>query len=229
LATLDEPEKTTTEGEEEEEDEVGIGIERRNNNSRKRRRKRPAEFGVREDVMNLWNKSAKQRRVPEKRQRVSENGKGRPLRATAKSPRSSSFIGLYCALFSMLLLLAPSLGGQRNATANSSGALERLLLQQQHAHSQQQNSHHPQMNSINQLHHRLPFNVILILPEHESNNDKFGLTVTKVRPVIDTAIEDVIKHGIMPAGWINITYHDSRYWEDTLLAERVSATGVVQV
>lgn len=75
----------------------------------------------------------------------------------------------------------------------------------------------------------MPFNVILILPERESNNDKFGLTVSKVRPVIDIAIDDVIKHGTMPPGWINITYHDSRYWEDTLLAERVSATGVVQV
>uniref|UniRef100_A0A1I8AYY9 Glucuronosyltransferase n=1 Tax=Meloidogyne hapla TaxID=6305 RepID=A0A1I8AYY9_MELHA len=32
----------------------------------------------------------------------------------------------------------------------------------------------------------------------------------------------------MPLNWINITYHDSKYWEDTLLAERVSATGVVQ-
>ncbi|KAL3087320.1 hypothetical protein niasHS_008639 [Heterodera schachtii] len=73
-----------------------------------------------------------------------------------------------------------------------------------------------------------PFNVILILPERESNNDKFGLTVGKVRPVIDIAIEDVIRHGTMPPGWINITYHDSRYWEDTLLAERISATGVVQ-
>ena len=74
----------------------------------------------------------------------------------------------------------------------------------------------------------MPFNVLLILPERESNNDKFGLTVSKVRPVIDIAIEDVIKHGTMPPGWINITYHDSRYWEDILLAERVSATGVVQ-
>uniref|UniRef100_A0A915MGV9 Glucuronosyltransferase n=1 Tax=Meloidogyne javanica TaxID=6303 RepID=A0A915MGV9_MELJA len=61
-----------------------------------------------------------------------------------------------------------------------------------------------------------------------SNNDKFGLTIPKVRPIIDIAIENVIKYGTMPPNWINITYHDSRYWEDTLLAERVSATGVVQ-
>lgn len=74
-----------------------------------------------------------------------------------------------------------------------------------------------------------PFNVILILPEKESNNDKFGLTVAKVRPVIDIAIEAVERHETMRPGWINITYHDSRYWEDTLLAERVAATGVVQV
>lgn len=76
--------------------------------------------------------------------------------------------------------------------------------------------------------YKLPFNVILVLPSKESNNDKFGLTSTKARPVIDIAIEDVVKAGIMPEGWINITYHDSRYWEDTLLAERFAATGVVQ-
>uniref|UniRef100_A0A914KGI9 guanylate cyclase n=1 Tax=Meloidogyne incognita TaxID=6306 RepID=A0A914KGI9_MELIC len=80
----------------------------------------------------------------------------------------------------------------------------------------------------NKISEQLPFNVLLILPEKESNNDKFGLTIPKVRPIIDIAIENVIKYGTMPPNWINITYHDSRYWEDTLLAERVSATGVVQ-
>lgn len=76
--------------------------------------------------------------------------------------------------------------------------------------------------------YKIPYNVILILPSRESSNEKFGLTSSKARPVIDIAIEDVVRAGIMPAGWINITYHDSRYWEDTLLAERYAATGVVQ-
>lgn len=68
--------------------------------------------------------------------------------------------------------------------------------------------------------HQLPYNVIMILPGQESNNDKFGLTIRKAQPVIDIAIEDIEKSQIVPVNWINITYHDSREWEDTLLAER---------
>lgn len=85
-----------------------------------------------------------------------------------------------------------------------------------------------QHQNFNKYLHRLPYNVILILPSRESNNDKFGLTSEKARPVIDISIEDIILTGKMPNGWINITYHDSRYWEDTLLAERHSTFGVVQ-
>uniref|UniRef100_A0A914P7J2 Receptor ligand binding region domain-containing protein n=1 Tax=Panagrolaimus davidi TaxID=227884 RepID=A0A914P7J2_9BILA len=76
--------------------------------------------------------------------------------------------------------------------------------------------------------HELPYHVILVLPAKESNNDKFGLTIEKARAVIDIAVEDVIKSGIMPKNWINLTVHDSRYWEDTSLAERWSTTGVVK-
>ena len=47
--------------------------------------------------------------------------------------------------------------------------------------------------------------------------------------MIDIAIEDAVdKWRLMPPDWINLTYHDSRYWEDTLLAERWATTGVVQ-
>uniref|UniRef100_A0A1I8ALP6 ANF_receptor domain-containing protein n=1 Tax=Steinernema glaseri TaxID=37863 RepID=A0A1I8ALP6_9BILA len=74
----------------------------------------------------------------------------------------------------------------------------------------------------------LPFNVLVVLPFKESNNDKFGLTMEKARPVIDIAVEDIIAEGILPAKWINLTYHDSRYWEDSSLAERHATTGVVQ-
>ncbi|KAK0422576.1 hypothetical protein QR680_007645 [Steinernema hermaphroditum] len=74
----------------------------------------------------------------------------------------------------------------------------------------------------------MPFNVLVVLPAKESNNDKFGLTMDKARPVIDIAVEDIIKQGILPANWINLTYHDSRYWEDSSLAERYATTGVVQ-
>uniref|UniRef100_A0A7E4W5D8 ANF_receptor domain-containing protein n=1 Tax=Panagrellus redivivus TaxID=6233 RepID=A0A7E4W5D8_PANRE len=76
--------------------------------------------------------------------------------------------------------------------------------------------------------HILPYNMLLVLPQFESNNDKFGLTISKAKPVIDIAVEDVVTHGIMPQGWINISYHDSRYWEDTILAERWSTYGVVE-
>ncbi|GMR50985.1 hypothetical protein PMAYCL1PPCAC_21180, partial [Pristionchus mayeri] len=60
-----------------------------------------------------------------------------------------------------------------------------------------------------------------------SSNDKFGLTILKAFPVIDEAIDEVVKRGIMPPGWINVSQHDSRYWEDTTLAERWSTVGVV--
>ncbi|VDM39124.1 unnamed protein product [Toxocara canis] len=74
---------------------------------------------------------------------------------------------------------------------------------------------------------KLPFNVILVLPEKESNNDKFGITMDKAKPVVDISVQDVIKSGRMPPNFINFTYHDSRYWEDAILAERWSTVGVV--
>ncbi|VDK44858.1 unnamed protein product [Anisakis simplex] len=74
---------------------------------------------------------------------------------------------------------------------------------------------------------KLPFNVILVLPEKESNNDKFGITMDKAKPVVEISVEDVVKAGWMPRKFINFTYHDSRYWEDAILAERWATVGVV--
>lgn len=74
---------------------------------------------------------------------------------------------------------------------------------------------------------KLPFNVLLVLPEKESNNDKFGITMAKAKPVIDISVQDVVKSGRMPPDFINFTYHDSRYWEDAILAERWATVGVV--
>ncbi|KHJ99449.1 hypothetical protein OESDEN_00558 [Oesophagostomum dentatum] len=76
--------------------------------------------------------------------------------------------------------------------------------------------------------HNLPYNVLVILPAKESNNDKFGLTIERARPVIDIAVQDVVQSGRMPPGWINLTYWDDRYWEDSTLAERYATVGMVQ-
>ncbi|KIH50162.1 hypothetical protein ANCDUO_19762 [Ancylostoma duodenale] len=76
--------------------------------------------------------------------------------------------------------------------------------------------------------HNLPYNVLVILPAKESNNDKFGLTIERARPVIDIAVQDVVQSGRMPPGWVNLTYWDDRYWEDSALAERYATVGMVQ-
>ncbi|WKX87996.1 hypothetical protein Q1695_007980 [Nippostrongylus brasiliensis] len=76
--------------------------------------------------------------------------------------------------------------------------------------------------------HTLPYNILVVLPAKESNNDKFGLTIERARPVIDIAVEDVVKSGRMPPGWVNLTFWDDRYWEDTNLAERYATVGMVQ-
>ncbi|VDM52928.1 unnamed protein product [Angiostrongylus costaricensis] len=76
--------------------------------------------------------------------------------------------------------------------------------------------------------HTLPYNILVVLPAKESNNDKFGLTIERARPVIDIAVEDVVKSGGMPPGWVNLTFWDDRYWEDTNLAERYATVGMVK-
>jgi hypothetical protein len=67
----------------------------------------------------------------------------------------------------------------------------------------------------------------VILPEFESENDKFGLTIDKARPVIDEAVEKTIQNG-MPANWIRFRYEDERYWEDPILAEKWSVNAVIR-
>ncbi|CAD5206388.1 unnamed protein product [Bursaphelenchus okinawaensis] len=72
-----------------------------------------------------------------------------------------------------------------------------------------------------------PFDVLVVLPEKESENDKFGLTIDKARPVIEIAVEDVVRMGIQPQNWVKLDYKDSRFWEDPTLAERHAATAVI--
>lgn len=71
---------------------------------------------------------------------------------------------------------------------------------------------------------------MMVLPQFESVNDKYNLTILKARPVIDISVEDVVhKYHLMPAYFIKFTYHDSRLWEeDARMAEKWSTMGVVQ-
>ncbi|MCP9264121.1 Guanylate cyclase [Dirofilaria immitis] len=75
--------------------------------------------------------------------------------------------------------------------------------------------------------HRLPFNILVVLPERESNNDNFGITMPKARPVIDISVMDAIRSGKIDADFLNFTYHDSKFSENANLAERFATLGVV--
>ncbi|EJD74806.1 RGC/RGC protein kinase [Loa loa] len=75
--------------------------------------------------------------------------------------------------------------------------------------------------------HQLPFNVLVVLPENESNNDNFGITMPKARPVIDISVMDAIQSGKIGADFLNFTYHDSKFSENANLAERFATLGVV--
>ncbi|KAI6203554.1 Guanylate cyclase [Aphelenchoides besseyi] len=72
-----------------------------------------------------------------------------------------------------------------------------------------------------------PFDVLIVLPAYESHNDKFGLTIAKAEPVVEIAVEDVVRLGILPDGWVRLRYEDSRFWEDATLAERHAVNAVV--
>uniref|UniRef100_A0A1I7THQ5 ANF_receptor domain-containing protein n=1 Tax=Caenorhabditis tropicalis TaxID=1561998 RepID=A0A1I7THQ5_9PELO len=89
------------------------------------------------------------------------------------------------------------------------------------------------VGAANQPHHPpppppFPFNVIVILPKRESIYDNFGMTLQKAMPVIDIAVQEVVKSEKLPPGWINLTYWDSKLYEDILLAERHATVGVIQ-
>ncbi|CAG9538623.1 unnamed protein product [Cercopithifilaria johnstoni] len=75
--------------------------------------------------------------------------------------------------------------------------------------------------------HQLPFNVLVVLPESESSNDNFGITMPKARPVIDISVMDAIQTGKIGADFLNFTYHDSKLSENANLAERFATLGVV--
>lgn len=83
----------------------------------------------------------------------------------------------------------------------------------------------PRRSAING--HQLPFNVLVVLPERESNNDNFGITMPKARPVIDISVMDAIQSGKIGADFLNFTYHDSKFSENANLAERFATLGVV--
>lgn len=75
--------------------------------------------------------------------------------------------------------------------------------------------------------HTIPFSIAVVLPEKESNNDKFLITMPKARPVIDISVIDAINSGIIGPDYLQFTYYDSRYWENAILAERYATVSIV--
>lgn len=73
-----------------------------------------------------------------------------------------------------------------------------------------------------------PYHVLVVLPRYESDNDKYGLTIDKARPVIEIAAENAVASGYQPNEWIDLRYEDSRYWEDATLSERWSVNAVIK-
>ncbi|KAK6726108.1 hypothetical protein RB195_004427 [Necator americanus] len=117
----------------------------------------------------------------------------------------SKWITVFLRLLNVILLLVPlTVSAQKNPTSTSNPAV------------------------VDSRGHKLPYNILVILPAKESSNDEFGLTIERARPVIDIAVQDVVQSGRMPAGWVNLTYWDDRYWEDSTLAERYATVGMVQ-
>uniref|UniRef100_A0A0N4ZUD8 ANF_receptor domain-containing protein n=1 Tax=Parastrongyloides trichosuri TaxID=131310 RepID=A0A0N4ZUD8_PARTI len=84
------------------------------------------------------------------------------------------------------------------------------------------------ISAITRKKNQFPFNALLVLPSKESEFDHFRLTIDKALPVIDIAIDDAVGQGYVPKGFLNVTTHDSRYWQDISLAERYAVQGVVQ-
>uniref|UniRef100_A0A0N5BWF8 ANF_receptor domain-containing protein n=1 Tax=Strongyloides papillosus TaxID=174720 RepID=A0A0N5BWF8_STREA len=84
------------------------------------------------------------------------------------------------------------------------------------------------LSAIVRKKNQFPFNALLVLPSKESEFDHFRLTINKALPVIDIAIDDAVEQGYVPKGFLNVTTHDSRYWQDISLAERYAVQGVVQ-
>lgn len=152
------------------------------------------------------------------------------------------FLWLWSSTLFLLLVFSGGLFVTDNASIIASGSLESQILHNNPSNLINGFSYYgnrPSKTSallfgkgknrpIGYPKHRIPYNIILVLPSRESRNDEFRMTLFKTQPVIDTAFEDTVNSGIMPSNWMNITYHDSRYWEDKVLAERYAATGVVR-
>ncbi|CAJ0561079.1 unnamed protein product, partial [Mesorhabditis spiculigera] len=75
-----------------------------------------------------------------------------------------------------------------------------------------------------------PINILVILPMFKSKNNEMGLTIGNCKPVIDIAVQDVVRMGLLPQGWANLTYWDDQLWADdtSVQAEKVSALGMIR-
>lgn len=80
----------------------------------------------------------------------------------------------------------------------------------------------------NETHPAFPFNVLVVLPKYESTYDKFGLTIAKARSVIEIAVDDIIVRELLPKNWIRLSYEDSRYWDEPMLAEKWAVNAVIK-
>ncbi|KAI6182296.1 Guanylate cyclase [Aphelenchoides bicaudatus] len=80
----------------------------------------------------------------------------------------------------------------------------------------------------NETNKGFPFYVLVILPKYESNSDKFGLTISKARSVIEIAVDDIVGRETLPKNWINLKYEDSRYWDEPMLAEKWAVNAVIK-
>jgi hypothetical protein len=75
---------------------------------------------------------------------------------------------------------------------------------------------------------KFPFHVLVVLPMYESIHDKFGLTIPKAQPVIEIAVDEIEARELLPKGWIQLRYEDSKYWEDPTLAEKHAVNAVIK-
>lgn len=73
----------------------------------------------------------------------------------------------------------------------------------------------------------MPFDVLFIMPVRASPFTPLGLTLDMAMPVLDLARTDAVAKGIMPEGWINITYADEKTYD--ALTEGEVATSIAMI
>uniref|UniRef100_A0A0N5AR15 ANF_receptor domain-containing protein n=1 Tax=Syphacia muris TaxID=451379 RepID=A0A0N5AR15_9BILA len=64
------------------------------------------------------------------------------------------------------------------------------------------------------------YKIMVVLPSQKSALDLYGLTIDKVRPVIDVAAEDLYQQGLLPQNYLKFNYFDSKYHINSYIAER---------